>query len=640
MIKELMINIIFIFIATNIFYYFLNKDKNKRIKMSIILGTLVLIITGLAWFIYKLNIYKYIYIRGLLQFIYEIICWGILINTVYDNKKKLKLMIKFNNTEKCIIIITFIIGVLYLLTIAISNIKYILPINETGIIENMYFNIDIFRVRNELLEFNIPTSSIHPLYRFMNFPIILVISITNMLLNAIGINEIIIMMIDEYMCLIIQLFFNTISSVVLYKILKKSNIKNNLCIIAITLFVFSLAFMWLSIIPETYSITLLTLLLMVYFYNINRKEWILFAILAIGANLINILPASIIILHLFMKSIKSISRKRRYMIYFVFILLILISIPAIIYSYDYIATWSQKTLTIEERITNSINKVIIPVILGPEFISINPYFVQINQVNMVAMVLFIILFINAVIGYVANARKNLIVNICMIQLVIGYILHVIVGYGINNGIIYSPLYCWAFIILAVYGMQYFYNKIKKYTIPIVAFIVILIAIYNILWLFDFRNAISNQNFTEQRRKQNIQVELYYETGEAEIFYIINGSIIQLRTGRTIISNIDGRCVYDKEHNAISGMIKDSRWFKIYTEKDKLMINICENITEIEDSKFFIFGMGLREKFLFKQDNQNYSLIRYSNKQEILKNLILESIDYENYTVHAKNQNNE
>ena len=168
MIKELMINIIFIFIATNIFYYFLNKDKNKRIKMSIILGTLVLIITGLAWFIYKLNIYKYIYIRGLLQFIYEIICWGILINTVYDNKKNLKLMIKFNNTEKCIIIITFIIGVLYLLTIAISNIKYILPINETGIIENMYFNIDIFRVRNELLEFNIPTSSIHPLYRFMN----------------------------------------------------------------------------------------------------------------------------------------------------------------------------------------------------------------------------------------------------------------------------------------------------------------------------------------------------------------------------------------------------------------------------------------------------------------------------------------
>ena len=50
-------------------------------------------------------------------------------------------------------------------------------------------------------------------------------------------------------------------------------------------------------------------------------------------------------------------------------------------------------------------------------------------------------------------------------------------------------------------------------------------------------------------------------------------------------------------------------------------------------------MGLREKFILTNKNEKYVLIRYSDKKEIMKDLILEKVDYPNYTIYLKDGDN-
>ena len=633
LVKQLIINTFFVFIATNILYYLLNKDKTKRIKMTIMLLAGLILNIMISIVIYKLEFNFY----GTLQFIYEIICFGIILNTIYDNRKKLNFKICLDRKEKIIISISFISGLFYLLILAISNFRYIIPVNEFGGVGNVYFNADVHRGTNELLKYDLLVHMIHPLYRFINLPITLPIMVLNIIISKLQFSGLNILIMNGYLITIIQLILNSISSVVLYKILKQCKINDNLSIIGTLLFIFSMTFIWLSIIPETYSITLLTLLLMLYFYVKNSNAWILFAILTLGSNFMTILPIAIIVLNIFMKNVKRFSRKQKIILSLIIILLIITSIPVIMYSYKYINKWSD-TNSLGEKLNNSA-KVLIPIILGPEFININPFFVQVKDTNIVSISLFTVLLLIAIIGYIVNAKKSVLSNICIMQLIAGYILHVIVGYGINNGVIYVPLYTWAFIVLVVQGFEYMNGKSKRLTFLLSTALVSLVVIYNITWFLEFRECISEQKFTIPSKLQTMQVQLQYETGKEENFIIANKSIIQLRTGKKIISDMDDSYVYDKYSNTISGTLMNSKWFEIYTQGDKLKINICEDIEEIEDEEFFILGMGLREKYLFVKDTENnkyYKLIRYSDTKDILTNLILEHIDYENYTIYATN----
>ena len=88
------------------------------------------------------------------------------------------------------------------------------------------------------------------------------------------------------------------------------------------------------------------------------------------------------------------------------------------------------------------------------------------------------------------------------------------------------------------------------------------------------------------------------------------------------------------------MLANTNWFKIYFENGDLKLLITDQNVEIEENKFYILGMGLREKFLvLKEDEKNYSIIKYPTNEVIEKNLTLENIDYEKYTVSFKNSEN-
>lgn len=627
-------NTFFVFIATNILYWFINKDKTKTIKMILISGAILI-----AEFIIA---YKtpYMQLYGIEQFTYEIICFAILINTAYDNRRELKLKISLDKKEKVIIVISLLVGIVTALVCCISNHKYILPYNGEEEIGNLYFNADVHRGVKDLINYNSTTHEIHPLYRFANLPLILPIIMLNVVLEVLNINNMSILYMNAYVCIIIQIIYNAISALLLYKILKISKIKDSVCFLGTLLFIFSLPFIWLSILPETYSITILALLFTIYFYIKNKNMWILFAILALGLNFMTALPIGIILLHIILKNRHRISKKKKVIFIIIGIFLLIAIIPIIKYSYKYIITWSDKSIILTEKFSN-FTKWLVPIILGPEFININPYLVQITKVNTISLILLVILFVIAIIGYISSFRKNILPNLCVVQLLVGFILHILVGYGINNGIIYAPLYVWAFVILISYGIENItkYIKNKKVIVCLSCVIIVLTAIINSKWLLKLRNIIEAQDFSTLSKSNEVQAELKYENGKTEKFYMVGRSIIQVKTGKKLISGLDSSYTYDKLSNTISGTLLNSEWFELYIKDDKLILNVSEEEKEIKEEPFFIFGMGLREKYLFVKDETKgkYKLIKYSDKQDILNNLTLKNIDYENYIVYAEDE---
>lgn len=205
------VNNLFIFIATNIIYWFINKDKNKTIKMVLILSAILIaevIIT------YKL---PYMQMYGIGQFLYEIICFAILINTAYDNRRKLKLNIVLDKKEKIIIVISLLVGIIAALICCIANPKYILPYNEEEEIGNLYFNADVHRGVKDITTYDSTIHEIHPLYRFANLILLLPIILLNTVFNALNISNIFIMYMNAYICLIVQIIYNAISALMPYQ---------------------------------------------------------------------------------------------------------------------------------------------------------------------------------------------------------------------------------------------------------------------------------------------------------------------------------------------------------------------------------------------------------------------------------------
>jgi len=256
--------------------------------------------------------------------------------------------------------------------------------------------------------------------------------------------------------------------------------------------------------------------------------------------------------------------------------------------------------------------------------------------NLYGKLILIALVPAAIIGVIYK-RNELVVKLGVIQLLAAGVLHVIVGYGANNGLLYAPLYSWAFIIFIASGFDYIYKKVnKKYILYIFGLIVSVILIYNICWISKFAIELHNQQFTLPSEKRiDSKLELYYDNGEIEHFYVIASKIIQMNTGKTIVKDID-TYTYTKDKNVISGVLKDSRWFKIEIENNRAILTISEKSEILQKEKFYIFGMGLRDKYILrKTDNNLYELIKYKDKSIVIDNLKLDYIDYENYTVHAK-----
>ena len=704
-----MINIIIISIATIIILALLNKENEKRAKRMLIVS----FIAALA------SIYAKLFTSSKnVQFTYEVFCWIEIIYSFVKNRSFIK-KIKLDKKEKILIILSIIIAVTCIGICFISNNKYVLPYNEYGEIGNFYFNADVHRANSEAFSISSETSQIHPLYRFIMLPLLLPIILLNCIVNGSnGIN-----LINGYMLCMIQVIFNVISTIVFYKILKQTKIKEKICFLGSILFIFSFSNIWLNIIPETYSMTLTMMLLMFYYYLKNNKSFIAFGILSLGANLMCILPIGILVLDMFIKNRKKLKTKTKVIIYICTIIMIIVSIPICKYFIEYLCNWTDKS-NLLEKIQNSLNQLLIPLVLGPKIINIEPHYVQSNLANTSGLVIIILLTIIAIIG-ILHKRKEIITKVGLLQIFTGIVLHVILGYGANNGIIYIPLYSWAFILFIVYGFDYINEKFKlkpnnaegyekpenvavaqkkvntlrnkikdlgsinidsieeykqtkerydmmceqrldiessitklrkiitemtsvmkeqfseKFKLKYVQYgligTIIIVALCNFLWIKDFAKDLSNIEYKipEEFIKNN-KFNLYYSDGTSETFYIINKKIIQLSTGKTILSGIDSY-TYTEKSNCLSGVLINSKWFKLKIIDDEIILNVSEKENKIEKEMFYIFGMGLRDKYILRK-NDKYELVEYNTGNVILNNIQIDKIDYPNYTVYAKDIN--
>ncbi len=615
-------DMVFVLMADITICYLINRKNQRKeiIKTSILLlATLIMnIILGVTT---KVNL-------SILLLGYEVICWIIIIDAIIANKKNIS--ITLNKNEKLLMIISIFIGILAIIILFKSNVFYISPMKDNIYIGNYYFNADTHRSIVQISSAKDVTHKIHPLYRFIVLPIMLPLIIMNELLKG-HVYFYYLEIISAYVICFMQIICNALSAIIMYKILKKEKLKEPISILGTITFALSLSMIWASILPETYAITTITLLMFMYLYQRKNLFCVACAILAIGSNIMAIVPIGLILLVEIIKNRKKLKK----FFYIMLIVAIVVGIITIPYLSKYITEWMYTSKSASETFTDSINYFLIPLLYGPNFIRNGSLFVQINIFEPIVAGLLGIFMIFAIIGYITNCKK-IIPNVCLIYLIVAYGLHVIFGYGFVNGILYSPLYCWPFVLLISYGINYIYEKINKKKIFIIMLVSLILSvlIYNFKWVIKMGDYLHQEEFNISTQK-NGGIYKYLKNGDYfETLFYYNEALYRCSDGKEIVKHIDQLMV---EEDYVVGLLKDSNWFKIYFEDNELKLNISNRIETIEKDNFYIFGMGLRKKFILTKENDTkYKLIEYDTKKDILTNLTIEKIDYKNYTIFFNN----
>lgn len=615
-------DMVFVLIAGITICYLINrKNQRKEIIKTGILLLVTLIINIVLGVVTKINL-------GILLLGYEVVCWITIIDAIIANKKNI--LIKLDKNEKILMMVSIFIGVLAVIILLKSNVFYVSPMKDNRYIGNYYFNADTHRSIVQISSAKEVTHKIHPLYRFIALPIMLQLIIINELLRG-HVYFYSLEIISAYVICFMQIICNAISAIIMYRILKEEKLKEPISILGTLIFIFSLSMIWTSILPETYAITTIALLMFMYLYQKKNPFCVAFAVLAIGSNIMAIVPIGLILLAEIIKNRKKLKK------FFPIMLIVTIVAGIIIIPYlsKYVTEWMYTSKSVSETLTDSINYFLIPLLYGPNFIKNGSLFVQINTFEPIVVSLLGIFIIFAIIGYISNCKK-VIPNVCLIYLIVAYGLHVVFGYGFVNGILYSPLYCWPFVLLISYGINYIYEKINKKEIFIIILVPLILSvlIYNLTWVIKMGDHLQREKFNIITYK-NQGVYKYLKNGDYfETFFYNNGALYRCSDGKEIVKSIDQ---FMGEEDYMVGLLKDSNWFKIYFEDGKLKLNISNKIQTIEKDNFYIFGMGLRKKFLLtKENDEEYKLIEYDTRKDILTNLTIEKIDYKNYTIFFNN----
>ena len=641
-------NAMLVFLVVNIVYMVFNKEKEKRIKYVLIQACIFLSLIIFFLMHVKLSGRPYILVHA--QFIYEIIGWIMIGITILHNRIKgteeQERKHGLTAIEKLIVVLSMAVGLAYILFLATNNYRYILPQNEYGTIGNVYFNADVHRGAYQLISEGL-TDPIHPLYRFSVLPIYIFFIILERITHIYSMSNIFIYNTWGYFVVCIQVLLNTISAVTVYRILRKMDIHNRVSVVITVMFILSLTFMWLSIVPETYSITLCMILLAIYRYLRKDNRWCIYGTVAAGTNLAAMLPIGMLLMiEVIMKHKAKLKNMRKSIMIGIAIGLSFIIVMVGYKLFEtYIIQWTDQSVAdIARRVSVSVNKFIIPMLMGPQFIHNVPFFVEANRASILSVGIFLGFAIIALIGYIANARRNWLANVCVIQLISGLILHVVIGYGIHSGILYTALYHWAFLILIALGVDELYKRKSCLVMSITAALVIMMAANNVMWLAQLGTNIHEVEFKQQiYQAVNREYNLSYSDGSTENLFINNRKIILVSTGETIVDRVDAEVCYHQKENYITGnILGDGKWFKLYIEDDILKLNVNETVKEIHKHPYYIFGMGTRNKYLFTQENgrNTYQLIESEKKKVIASHISLEKMDYENYTILARNENNE
>lgn len=639
----------FVFLCTLSVLIYVNRKlgakKSRKFityfPFILVLGSVLAIITsGLLYFFLKVDY------SSRIQFTYEGFCWLIFIGIFfclfkYFRNSNIKLKLFANKLEILLFCGSIAFGVICLLFLFINNPYYILPYDKYGEIGDFYFNADVGRGLSSAIGFQMP-HKIHPGYRFLFFPITAPITVINkLILNYVDDFGYIIKVINGYYLCLIQIVFNAVSSVIFYRVLRNGKLNTVVAAFGTILLIVAFSSVWLSILPETYSISLLFLLITIYMFQ--KKSNILFitAIFAFALNPLVIVPTfPLLIIQMFKYKdyiVKAIKKYRSS-----FIITSLIALGGIglffILAVPYLFRWSDLNSDILEKIKLSLPYIATPWLIGAPFDNIDPYFVQTTTLSIIQSIFILLALSICIIGLIKSKDKAIGIS-AGLTLFAGYILHVFMGYGRYNGIVYAPLYTWATIILLSYGIVYLSRNIKRNMVVIYVPFIAFIVIQNVLWTFDIGNTLSTIQFSdkiEENERIPSKIYLYNKDSIPIKFVFINRGLYRYLDQKKILNKIDSYR-FSMKNRGISGLLDNSSWFKLFSHNGRIYINNAGKLTELKQpadlyKQFFIFGMGLRKKYIFTKTEQGYNFIRYSDEKVLLQSVNCNNIDAENYLV--------
>lgn len=619
------------------------QDKKKKKTLGLLMGAAgVIAVGGMAGIgICLPKAMTAMLKRGLVGvefLLYAVIVAAVLV--VYKPKELNPGRIKLTGSEKRVAMFAAGVGLVSLIFMAIHNPLYIMPSDKYGYISNMYFSADIDRAVTTAVnfDFSVPT---HALYRFALFPINFVILVLDYLVRKISPDSAyMVNVISGYLLCLVQIVLNSACVVLLKRMF--AGLGDKCSSVGAFLFAACFSTFWVSVLPETYASALFFMLLGLYLHQQKNSFWIASAITAAGINpftAVAFIPDLIGLIKSQKENIIRFKAKKKNVFWGCTAGAAILLCGAAVFTYKvvlvpYVGKWSDFGFFNFTKIAESISTIITPWFVGSSFDVVEPYFIQ-QRFSVLLICLTVVLLAMCIYGAVTK-RSNKLVQNASVMLAMGVVLHIFIGYGRYNGVIYAPLYGWAAVVLLVAAMQDMKERFKikelSYILPALAAVFMMC---NSIWLFRMGTGVKKVEFQRESAKMPIEA---YVAGDC---YLLDGNrLIRTSDYTAVAENIDGARLYS---DSISVVCNDGSSF--YAEEKDGNVKVLKNLREVQEENnggsFFIFGMGTREKYVFRETaDGTYELVRYSDNAKVYDKLKCVGIFPDIYTVVAEKENRE
>ena len=458
--------------------------------------------------------------------------------------------------EKVIFFSALSVGVISILVCAVSNTKYIYPCNAETLIGNYYFDADTGRGIFSALTNSMPDTK-HTLYRFvLNFftiPCVLFFHVLGHKSWYVG----------GYYFAFLQAIWNAVSAVLLYSIVFKETSMKKLSICAAILFIVSTAFLWITMLPETFSLSVCALLLEIFLIQRGSSFVPAFAVIATGLNLF----LGIICLPYIIAKAKRIFPRCRKIIFMCGIpaLLLFVFIGKVLIE-QYVEILNQWKLVADflYKIGNLWPSVFSSGFLGPHIMRVGPYYMQeIRWGVFDAVILASVMTISLPILW---KKKSIVIWSSLTLIFGGVFLHGVFGFGENVGFIYSPIYLPAVIILMTCGCSGYAHK-GTLTSIFIGF-TLFVGLCSATWLFRMGLFLNDTSFPIEdwhHPTENFTlsvVEIHYENKTLS------------SNNEILISGVDSIQISDKEKRIV-GTTNDGKIFSLIVSDENYSVEYLQ-----------------------------------------------------------------
>lgn len=480
-------------------------------------------------------------------------------------------------TEAGLFGLSMVFSLVYLLFLILGYPKYLYFFDKHGVILNIYFHLDNWRGITSIFTDRYPFP-IHPFYRFSLFP-----------LSLPGIFNQERVMADlyyGYLLCVVQAIINSLSAVLLYRILRQLQIRRLVAIWGTIVYLVSFATVFTAISPETHCLTVFYTLLGIWLYQRRSKYSLVAAMAAFGMNPIT----SVVLLPLLFGQM--LERRRTTLrqwlhLYRLHLLasaavlglaLLIISDKFI----SYVQTCSVGLASAGQNLRDWPSFFLIPWFFGPAYEQIHPYLVQTGRMVAWQGVMLACLLLAAIWGLIRGWHQPVIAA-CGLLLTVIFVLHGLNGYGLYCGTIYTTIYNWLAIILLAYGVNSLpvagsrpasltgqSGRISRLGWrALAAGLLLTLLLNNLAWTWQFGQDLAGQDYVSTDFTDFTPVPHELTMGDYQVYIQANGPLLNHLTGEVLVDHVT-TYVYNDAQNIVTGVLDNGSGFKLYADNGQVL----------------------------------------------------------------------